>query len=162
MLLHASDEIARDWQLSPDGRMVSYLAPVHAGERVVHRLHVVSIADGGVLVEADGLSEQFAPVWDASGEGLTFGREAYPEATASAATISLADGVVTTLAAPEQGFDAPLGWSPDGQYLAVRTFDGSSAYAPGTESLVVISVDGERLSVTANSELIFLGWLTRG
>jgi Tol biopolymer transport system component len=162
MLLHASDEIARDWQLSPDGRLISYLAPVRAGERIVHRLHVASIADGGSLIEADGLSEQFAPVWDASGQALTFGREAYPAATASAATISLADGAITTLAAPQQGFDTPLGWSPDGRYLAARTFDGSSAYAPGAESLVVISVEGERLPVTANSELIFLGWLARG
>lgn len=162
MLLHASDEIARDWRLSPDGRLVSYLAPVRVGERVVHRLFVYSIAGGGSPVAAQGSSEQFAPVWDASGETLTFGREAYPAVAASAATISIADGSLTVLAAPQRGFDAPLGWSPDGRYLAARTFDGSSAYAPGAESLVVISVEGERLTVAGESELIFLGWILRG
>ncbi|MDP6605626.1 MAG: hypothetical protein QF664_05140 [Dehalococcoidia bacterium] len=165
-LLHASDEVARDWQLSPDGSRLSYLAPERTGERVLQRLHVVSMTGGDAadvsirLATAD--SQQFAPVWDPAGGALTFGREPYPDATASAATLSLADGSVTALAAPERGFDAPLGWSPDGRYLAARSFDGRSAFEPGAESMVVISVDGQRHAVTAGSELIYIGWTTRG
>lgn len=162
-LLHASDEVARDWQLSPDGSRISYLAPERAGERVLQRLHVVSLNGGsGDSTPVAAGSQQFAPVWDTTGGALTFGREPYPDATASAATLSLADGNVTALAAPEQGFDAPLGWSPDGRYLAARSFDGRSAFEPGAESMVVISVDGQRYVVTAASELIFIGWTTRG
>ena len=45
-LLHASDDIARDWRVSPDGRSIAFVAPERSGERVVHRLHVVAL-DGG-------------------------------------------------------------------------------------------------------------------
>ncbi|MEE8422513.1 MAG: hypothetical protein V3S31_07025 [Dehalococcoidia bacterium] len=163
-LLHASDEIARDWRLSPDGSRISYLAPERSGERVVQRLHVVSLSGGAVesVSAGDGGAQQFAPVWDPAGVALTFGREPYPDATASAVTLQLADGSVTALAGPEQGFDAPLGWSPDGRYLAARSFDGRSAFEPGAESMVVISIDGERHAVTAGGELIYIGWMTRG
>ena len=81
---------------------------------------------------------------------------------AAAVTLSLDGGSELTLAGPERGFDAPLGWSPDGRYLAARSFDGSGSYAPGRESMVVISIDGVRLIVTARTELIFLGWWVRG
>ncbi|MCH7632118.1 MAG: hypothetical protein IIB59_02800, partial [Planctomycetes bacterium] len=42
-LLHASDEIARDWRLAPDGRSLSFVAPEVLAERVVHRLHVFDL-----------------------------------------------------------------------------------------------------------------------
>src|SRR5690606_27974379 len=42
-LVHASDDIARDWRLSPDGGALSFLAPVTEAERVVHRVQIVSL-----------------------------------------------------------------------------------------------------------------------
>ena len=163
LLFHASDQIARDWQISPDGRALSYLAPEVAAERVVHRVQVVELTAGRERPfeeQADGAAEQFAPVWRPDG-AVTVGREAYPATNASAVTLS-PDGTAEALPAPAQGFDAPLAWSPDGRYLAARSFDGSSSYQPGRESMVVISVDGERRSVTARNELIFIGWMKRG
>ncbi len=165
LLLHASDDIARDWRLSPDGRWLSYLAPELAAERVVHRLRVMALGDGaerGVAAGGASIAEQFAPVWTPAGDGVTVGLEAYPALSAAAVTLSLAGGGATGLAAPARGFDAPLGWSPDGRYLAARTFDGASSFDPGRESLVVISTDGQRLEIAARTELIFLGWLTSG
>ena len=164
LLFHASDNIARDWQLSPDGQRLSYLAPEVVAERVVHRLRVVELVAGAVHgVAADAAAvEQFAPVWTPAGDGVTVGREAYPAANAAAVTLWLGGGRATSLAAPERGFDAPLGWSPDGRYLAARSFDGPGSFEPGRESMVVISTDRVRRAVTSRAEVIFLGWLTSG
>ncbi len=164
LLFHASDYVARDWRLSPDGRSLSFLAPELAAERVIHRLQVVSVdaAERMNGVGAGGLMEQFSPVWTPAGDAVTVGREAYPAVMAAAVTLSLDGGSELTLPAPERGFDAPLGWSPDGRYLAARSFDGSGSYEPGRESMVVISIDGVRRAVAARTELIFLGWLQSG
>jgi hypothetical protein len=169
LLVHASDEVARDWRLSPDRRTLSYLAPETQAERIVHRLHAVELPPAGEQaseltsiqdVHGDGapLPEQFSPVWTPDGAGVTVGIEAYPGIAATATTIALADGSRAGLAGPQQGFDAPLGWSPDGRYLAARSFDGVDAYEPGNESLVLISTDGGRAAVPGERELIFMGW----
>ena len=163
LLLHASDHIASGWRLSPDGRTLSYLAPRIEAERVVQRLHVTPI-DGGDAprIEAgDGfVGDQFSPVWTPTGDGITFGQEPGFLAGVAPLTLRIEDGGEQgRLTAPEQGFDAPLGWSGDGRYLAARSFDGRDAYEPGRESLVVISSAGGRATVLADHELIFIGWL---
>jgi hypothetical protein len=118
------------------------------------------VEDGAVL------GEQLSPVWTPAGDGLTVGLEAFPDLSAAAVTLAL-DGTArdgageASLPAPPRGFDAPLGWSPDGRYLAARSFDGRDAFEPGRESLVVISPAGERATVAADSELIYIGWLSR-
>ena len=170
---HASDHAARDWRLSPDGAALAYLAPEVSAERVVHRVRVVGLragGDGGAPeLDAPGavLASQFSPVWTPDGGGLTVGVEAFPDERAAAVTIALGgDGAPgggeggAALPAPERGFDAPLGWSPDGRWLAARSFDGSDASDPGRESLVVISPDGgTRAAIEASAELIWIGWL---
>lgn len=168
-LLHASSQIARDWRLSPDGATLSYLAPEPVAERVVHRLHVVALDGTGARAQQPPIAggpvaaEQYGPVWTPDGAALTVGREAAPAFTAAAVTLPL-DEVTgpTALAAPEAGFDVPLGWSPDGGTLAARSFDGSSSADPGAERLTLIGVGGERRAITSRSELIFLGWWARG
>ncbi|MGE0227129.1 MAG: hypothetical protein AB7I38_01395 [Dehalococcoidia bacterium] len=162
LVLHASDEVARDWQLSPDGESVSFLAPAIEDERVVHRLQVIDLTDGAAVSMATerppSAVEEFAPVWRPDGSGITVGREAYPDAAAAAVTYPLGTGTPAPLPAPARGYDVPAGWSADGEYLAVRSFDGVSAGDPGTETLVVVTPDGARVTVTAASELLFLGW----
>ena len=173
LVAHASDHVARDWRLSPDGATLSYLTPEISAERVVQRLRIIGVAgEAGtppaapvMLAAEDGavLAAQFSPVWTPGGEGLTVGLEAYPELSAAPVTLALdataASAAEPPLPAPAQGFDAPLGWSDDGRYLAARSFSGRDAFEPGRESLVVISPRGERATVVADSELIFLGWL---
>ena len=175
LVAHASDHVARDWRLSPDGATLSYLAPEVSAERVVQRLRIIGVTGGAaapsvtpmMLTGEDGdvLAGQLSPVWTPGGEALTVGLEAYPELSAAPVTLALDDTAASTggqpLPAPAQGFDAPLGWSADGRYLAARSFTGSDAFEPGRESLVVISPRGERATVAADSELIFIGWLPR-
>ena len=173
LIAHASDHVARDWRLSPDGARLSYLAPEVSAERVVQRLRIIGIAEGATVPAAlpaedgDVLAGQFSPVWTPGGEGLTVGIEAFLEPSAAPLTLALdeaaaspgAGATAALLPAPAVGFDAPLGWSGDGRYLAARSFSGRDALDPGRESLVLISPDGQRATVAADSELIFIGWL---
>lgn len=165
---HISDQMARDWRLSPGGSQLSYLSPQLIGERWIHRLGVVLLDAAGeraALVQAASTgadAEQFGPVWTARGDGVTVGREAYPRPSASAITYILDGGEAQPLAAPQRGFDVPLGWSGDGAHLAVRWFDGTSSNEPGDEAVVVISPHGERRVVETSTEVIFLGWLDEG
>lgn len=165
LVAHASAHVARDWRLSPDGRSLSFLAPEVEAERVVHRLRVVAIDGGEASAPAPPAAlagDQFSPVWTPGGDGITVGREPGFGAGAPPLTLSLGGGGAPALAAPGQGFDAPLGWSADGRYLAARSFEGRDASAPGRESLVVISSAGGRETVRAARELIFIGWLHDG
>ena len=164
-IAHASDHVARDWRLSPDGSALAYLAPEVSAERVVHRAHVVALTPGAapraVASEAPGavLASQFAPVWTPDGGAITVGVEAFPDPSAPAVTLALDGGAGDALPAPERGFDAPLGWSPDGRRLAVRAFDGRDAAEPGRESLAVIEPGGVRRVAASAAELIHIGWL---
>lgn len=164
LVVHASDEVARDWQLSPDGRRVTFVAPTTENERIVQRVHVVDLVTRAPLpVGSEPAStatvQEYGPVWRPDGTGITVGREPYPDARAAAVTYPLGDGTPEALAAPERGYDIPVSWSADGAYLAVRSFDGVSAQAPGDETLVVVARDGERRAVVAANELLFLGWV---
>lgn len=160
LLFHASDQIARDWRLAPDGGAVSYLAPEARGERIVHRAHVVGLDDGAERVLPDGspTGEQYGPTWTPDGRSLTVGQEAETGATAPATVLSLAGDDPVALAPPEQGFDVPVQWSPDGRYLAARTFSGVNSMDAGTESAVIIGTDGNRYPVAAATEVILIGW----
>ena len=164
LLFHASDDIARDWQLSPDGSALAYLAPVLAAERVAYRAQVTSLESleplslpGEEGPGADvGVTEQYGPVWTPDG-GLTVGREAALDA-ATPAVVLAPSGTRTDLPAPEHGFDVPLAWSADGRYLAVRSFDGRNSVQPGLERTVIVDRQGARTLVEVPSEVIFLGW----
>ena len=163
LLLHASDQVARDWDISPDGTTISFVAPETHDERIVNRLQVVRLdSTKRVAVpaaETPASTDQFSPVWTPDGSGITVGREAYPLQTAPAVTYHLNGGAPIALATPREGYDVPLSWSEDGQYLAALSFDGNSASNPGDESLVMIAQDGQRRTVVSATQVLFLGWL---
>ena len=159
LLLHASDEFAREFRLSPDGRALSYLAPEIRAERVVHRAFVVALEAGATpsAVAVDqAAGEQYSAVWTPDGSALTIGQEAAPGGASPA--IVAGEGAVRRLAPPARGFDVPVGWSGDAQYLAARSFDGTNSAAPGSETLIVITIDGERYVVETRTEVSYLGW----
>ncbi len=163
LILHASDQIARDWGVSPDGKAISFVAPETREQRVVNRLRVVDLLGKKRVsipaAETPSTADQFSPIWRPDGTAITVGREAYPNRNASAVTYPLDGNTAQALATPEQGYDVPLSWSADGEYLAARSFEGTTANEPGKESLVVIAPDGQRRAVTALNEVLFLGWM---
>ncbi|MGE3960944.1 MAG: hypothetical protein AB7F65_04610 [Dehalococcoidia bacterium] len=162
-LLHASDEIARDWRMSPDGRSLSYLAPLVEAERVVYRARVVSLDSleavdlTPVPAETAVATEQYSPVWTPDGSALTVGQEAFASESEPAVVIGL-DGTRIELSTPDFGFDVPIAWSADGRYLAVRSFDGRNSVQPGLQRTVIVDREGARIDVDVPSEVIFLGW----
>ena len=150
LVLHASDEIARDWRMAPGGEAVSYLAPELYAERMVHRAQFASL-DGSAAVAGPPpavAGEQYAPAWRSDG-ALAIGGALAP------LVVGATEAVMLPAAA--SGFDVPLGWSMGGGYLAVRHFDGVSSQAAGRDTLVVIGND-TRTTVESPRELIFLGW----
>ena len=100
--------------------------------------------------------EQYSAVWTPDGSALTIGQEA--AAGGASPVIVAGEGAVRRLAPPPRGFDVPVGWSGDAQYLAARSFDGTNSAAPGSETLIVITIDGERYVVETRTEVSYLGW----
>jgi hypothetical protein len=174
-LFRASPDIARDWQVAPDGAAVAFLAPSVELERAVYRVRVVSLDTLEDITPADGLdreatneamalslaaTEQYGPVWLPDGSGVAIGREPALGEPAAAVVLGV-DGSRETLPPPEQGFDVPLGWSEDGRYLAVRSFDGQGSAQAGFDTTVIVDRTGSRYPVRVASEVIFLGWYSR-
>ncbi|MCK9487294.1 MAG: hypothetical protein M0R73_11445 [Dehalococcoidia bacterium] len=160
---HLSDDIARDWRLSPDGRALSYLTAEFVNERVAYRARVLSLADMDSPTEAplpatmDEGGEHYGPVWAPDGSGITVGQEALVQASEPAVTLGL-DGSTSALAPAERGFDVPLGWAVGGRYLAVRWFSGTNSQNPGLDATVIVDRKGARLPVEVDTEVIFIGW----
>jgi hypothetical protein len=163
--VHISDEPARDWHLSPDGIRIAYLARQATDHRIATRAFVVDMA-GTVgpqplssFVDGLDVGDHFNPAWHPDGDRIAVGRS--PEDGASpAAVVSLSEGeLVEAAPGPGRGFDVPVGWSPDGAYLAVRSFEGSSSAQPGRERLVIVEIGKERAEVGDGGTLSFIGWV---
>lgn len=163
LLFHASDHIARDWQLAPDGRSIAYLEVEEALESIQHRARVSQLASGEPLPlsrDEEIPLEQYGPTWTGDGTGLAIGQQATPDAPGSVIVQAL-NGDAVSLPAPERGFDVPIAWSPDGRFLAARSFTGVNSADPGDETAVILDVSGARYEVPAEAEVIFIGWIAR-
>jgi hypothetical protein len=162
---HASNESARDYHLSPDGTRVAFLARQRTDGRIAMRTFVTQLgAPDALPVSVSGVPEavdHFNPVWRGD-DVLTVGRTpGEGEASTAAVMVSLEDGALEDVKpGPEQGFDVPVAWSPDGRYLVVRSFEGSSAAQPGRERLTVIEEGSGRTAVGEQGSLEFIGWLS--
>jgi Tol biopolymer transport system component len=166
LLVQASDEPARDWHLSSDGSRITFLARQPTDDRIAIRAFVVELVEGGepqALTDfSEGLDagDHFNPVWHPDGQRIAVGRTP-DDGFSAAALVSLAEGELDEVTpGPDQGFDVPVSWSPEGDYLAVRSFEGSSAAQPGREHLVLIELGKGRQTVADRGNLEFIGWLT--
>jgi hypothetical protein len=105
----------------------------------------------------------FNPIWEEGGD-LTIGRLDSAGVDGAPARLSV-DGApmpdASRLPGPVErgGFDVPLSWSPDGRYLAVRSFEGSSVSDPGPSRVVVVGTGGERHELSPLSDVVVAGWL---
>ncbi|MCJ7509456.1 MAG: hypothetical protein MUP14_01020 [Dehalococcoidia bacterium] len=168
LLVKASDQWARDWHLSPDGTRVVFLAGQPTDDRIASRAFVAELVEGA---EPQPLSDfagtldagdHFNPVWRPDGQRIAVGQTPV-DGSSAAALVSLTGGKLEEATpGPDQGFDVPMGWSPAGDYLAVRSFEGSSAVQAGREQLVIIELGKGRQTVGDNGKLEFIGWLASG
>lgn len=164
VVAHLSDGVARDWHLSPDGTQLAYLGQVPLEGGFTFVAQVLDLSLGTVYTPLSRGSAQFNPIWEREG-GLTIGRF---DGDAGGAPVRLSvDGNVLARvplpppgsASRRAGFDVPLSWSPDGAYLAVRSFERSSVANPGPSHVVVTGADGQRRELSPVSDVVVAGWL---
>ena len=160
LVAHLGDDFTRDWHLSPDGGRLAFLAPQQSQAGTVLRAMVMEF--GGdvqlrpVLPAADGPTQEFNPIWHPADGDLTLGRLTLGERSAPAMRVSASGS--RRLDGPSQGFDVPLAWSPDGETLALRSFEGDQESSLGPWRLVLLDSAGQRREVNGESEISFVGW----
>jgi hypothetical protein len=148
LMSHLSDDLTRDWALSPNGDRLAFVTLTQTAQRVSSRVQVLDLTSGAIDSQAAS-GDEFGPVWSSDGT-LSFGRLGE----------GAGNGVVSgqsALASPARGFDLPLAWSRSGSNIAVRSFDGTSVTAPGGAALSVVTPGGSR-QVIARGEVTFIGW----
>lgn len=159
-----SDDIARDWRLSPDGSKLAYLVLQNRGDGslgFVARVLDLSGDGLGGFAALDGRDasapDEFGPLWNPATGGLTLGR-LLPDAASPLVEVA-PDGAQRALTSTGRGFEVPVSWSPDGSYLIFRWFLGDSAENPGPSRLHLLAPDGTRELLSINSEIQIIGWL---
>jgi hypothetical protein len=154
-LAHLSSGLTRDWKLSPGGDRLAYLEMTLEGSGLVtSRALVLDIVKGDVTAVASDDGDEFSPAWSTTGE-LAVGRLAAGQRSGAVQLMAPKAGA---LPGPERGFDAPLEWSPAGDSLLVRSFEGTSITAPGRSILAVIDRNGGRQRI-AGGEITLVGWV---
>jgi Tol biopolymer transport system component len=165
-IAHLSDQIARDWQLSPDGATLAYSviesggAPAVIAKTLNLSTGVASDAVASASLQSGPPSTGIArgelnPTWTADGK-LTIASlnlDGGGNATAIDAT-----GGATAITANADRIDLPLDWSPDGNTLAVRAVDGKTP-SEASASHVELVHDGARDRVSESADVQIVGWI---
>lgn len=156
LIAHLSDEIARDWKLSPDGARLAYSVaesgPQPSVRTVVLDLESRSAADA--VASDDAAREEYNPAWSPGGE-LTIA--AVDGAGGNAVRVE--GGVTAQISGEDGSIDLPLAWSPDGAALAVRAVEGESAFDAGASAIDLVQADGTRTRVSDSPDVLIVGWL---
>jgi Tol biopolymer transport system component len=165
-IAHLTDQIARDWQLSPDGATLAF-SVAESGPEPAMITRTLDLATGAIAdaVAPDALAAgppstgiaraEFNPTYDAAGR-LTIAALKL-DGGADAVAID-ASGATLPVTNNPDGIDLPLDWSPDGATLAVRNVDGMTPF-DATTSHVELVRDGERERVSDNADVQIVGWL---
>lgn len=160
-VLRLSDQTARDFQLSPDGKALLFTAQSLQDGQFVSKAFIADLTRKKVtplpfqeLLPGDHLR----PLWYPDGSMISVGglpSEGHP---GTITLVPLGEGKPFILTPPEQGFDLPLSWEPDGNYLAAISSEGSSLANPGSSRLVMLAITGQRLTVLEGGNVETVGW----
>jgi hypothetical protein len=162
VFLVLTDQIGRDYALSPDASRLAFLVPGLVEGQFVTQIYIAVIDAKQVSpLESDALSagDQVSPIWHPDGDKISFGRLPSGAGPGRVATLSLPGGEVTFLPPPQRGFDQPLSWSPDGKFLAVSSVPGDTIGNPGPPRLVFVSPAGQRPSAPEGAVFEPIGWV---
>ncbi len=156
-IAHLSDEIARDWKLSPDGATLAYsVAESGAQPQVITRMLDLATGAAADAVAASGPRAEFNPAWDADGT-LTIA-SLKPGGGSDAVSVN-ASGATASVASSGDAIDLPLAWSPEGDRLAVRSVAGATPAEAGESHVELIDGDGGRDRVSESADVLIVGWL---
>ncbi len=162
VFLVLSEQIARDFSLSPDASRVAFLVPGLVEGQFMVQTHIADIKGEQVTpLAAMGLpqGDHLRPIWHPDGDKVSVGQLPSGSNPGRVVVIPLDGQEVTFLPPPNQGFDAPLSWSPDGKFLAVTSFQGQSLANPGPSSLIFASPGGQRLPAPQGGNVEAIGWV---
>ncbi len=156
-LAHLSDQISRDWKLSPDGTKLAY--SVAKGGATPHLLTKMLDLATGVATDAVVSSAPRAelnPTWN-NDNTLTIAA-VKPGGGADAVEVD-ASGNAAPLTHADNAIDLPLAWSPDGGKLAVRSVEGKTLFDAGSGHVELVDANGNRAQVSSNPDVLIVGWL---
>jgi Tol biopolymer transport system component len=163
VFLVLSDQIVRDYTLSPAADRVAFLVPGLVNGAFVSRTYIADIKGDSVtpLPSPEGLTaaDQISPAWHPDGKRIAVGQLPSGGDPGRVAVVPLGGGDATLLLPPDRGFDQPLRWSPDGEYLAVKSYPGESLVDPGVPSLVFVTLGGQRIPLPEGAEIETVGWI---
>ncbi len=165
LIAHLSDEVARDWRLSPDGSRIAYSA-AESGATPSIVARVVDLATGAIsdVLASDALAAgppstgvargEFNPAWSPSG-ALTV---ASMNLDGGSSALSVDNDTTMAVSVADDQMDLPLSWSPDGISLVVRAVEGETPFDAGASHVEIIRPTGERVRLSESSNLTVAGW----
>jgi len=163
VFLFLSDQLVRVYSLSPDASRIAFLVQGFVEGEPVSRTYIADIKgkDVSLLASPEGLpaGDQLSPIWHPDGDRVSFGQLPSGVDPGRVAIVPLDGSEPTFLPPPEQGFDQPLSWSPDGKFLAVSSSTGASVGNPGLSRLVFVSPAGQRPAAPEGAEFEPVGWV---
>ena len=149
-----SQELTREWTLSPDGSRIAFLEIAFTESEVASRASVVEIATGALTPMTSIEEAAFGPVWSDAGQ-LAIGT--FNPGTGEASLLIHDGATQTRVEGPATGFDVPLAYNPDAGAYLVSTFENDSISSPGRSSLTLVNAGGERTTI-AEGEVTLVGW----
>lgn len=154
-IAHLSDDIARDWKLSPDGSMLAYSVALSGAQPRVVTM-TLDLATGiAAEAVAGSTGAEFNPAWTPDGE-LTI---ASLDALGGSAVSVDANGATEQITGSDGAIDLPLGWSPDGATLAVRTIESAPANEDPESHIELVTQDGGRERISESADVLIVGWM---
>jgi hypothetical protein len=161
LVANLSDQIASDYDLSPDKHKFSFLAQQLVDGQIVARAYVTDlITTETIALPTDGLptGDHQRPLWYPDTSLLTVGVLAAAETPSAVALVPPGGGAPAFMPAPPSGYDVPRAWSLDSTYLAVVNFSVNSRANPGTATLQLLSRNGQRITLGGGADIEVLGW----
>jgi hypothetical protein len=165
LVLELTNQTAEDYSLSPDGNLVLFRASSISGGDFVTRCYIANLVTGTVQEVTTGvaLGDQLSPVWHPGNQGFALGVVRPTGEPSPVAVFPLGQGNPGFLPPPPSGFDLPRSYSPDGLWLVVNNFNGSSLADPGVASLDLLSGQGHRANLGTgdnySSKDAIIGWV---
>src|SRR3989449_492933 len=156
-----SDQIARDYDLSPDRKHLSYLAQeIVNGDFVLRPFTADLPAKTTTAISTDGLppGDHFRPLWHPGGTLLAVGSLPTGLETGAVALVPVGGGAPSFLPAPERGFDVPTAWAADGSFLAVTNYGGDSLANVGVSRIDLVAPTGQRIILAEGTQFEVVGW----
>jgi hypothetical protein len=159
-----SDQIARDYDLSPDRKHLAYLSPgLVEGEFTLRAFTADLPGKTAAALPAEGLppGDHLRPLWHPDGTRLAIGLLPEGGDTGAVALVPLAGGTPGFLPAPERGFDVPAAWATDGIFMSVINYSGDSLGNAENPRIDLVAQTGQRVVVAEGAQFEVIGWFTQ-